>query len=206
MARPDPLCRQPRRRAGRVDPEPVAACPRRPARSADPAACRYVSPDRQGMAVPDRCRGRCRPVHLCAGVASSDAAAPRLGTPHEPCGALFGGCRNPARVVPHRSRRVARAGVARAARFRGPGQHAGRRGHIRLPCAGPERRPLAARRNLGLWKAQPVCAVDGLDPWTTAALARRSQIGWRFGDWLERAGVKPHRWRQRTGLSAFDPV
>src|SRR5437588_651249 len=38
-----------------------------------------------------------------------------------------------------------------------------------------------------------------------AALARRSLWGWRLGDLLEHARIKPHRWRLRTGISAFDP-
>ena len=44
------------------------------------------------------------------------------------------------------------------------------------------------------------------DPWSRAALARRSLIGWRIGDLLEQAGIRPQRWRARTGLSAFDPA
>ena len=44
------------------------------------------------------------------------------------------------------------------------------------------------------------------DPWTGTALARRSLAGWQFGDLLERVGVKRHRWRARSGVSAFDPA
>jgi hypothetical protein len=44
------------------------------------------------------------------------------------------------------------------------------------------------------------------DPWSGAALARRSLVGWRLGDLLERAGIKPNRWRARRGVSPFDPV
>jgi len=44
------------------------------------------------------------------------------------------------------------------------------------------------------------------DPWTGAALARRSLMGWQLGDWAERAGIKPHRWHARKGVSAFDPA
>lgn len=52
----------------------------------------------------------------------------------------------------------------------------------------------------------PFVPWAALDPWTGAALARRSLVGWRVGDLLEKAGVRPHRWRARVGVSAFDPV
>ncbi len=55
-------------------------------------------------------------------------------------------------------------------------------------------------------RRSPFVPWAGFDPWTTAALARRTLLGWQLGDWLERAGVKPHRWRLRSGLSAFDPA
>jgi hypothetical protein len=52
----------------------------------------------------------------------------------------------------------------------------------------------------------PFVPWAAFDPWTGAALARRSLVGWQLGDFLERAGIKPHRWRARTGVSAFDPA
>jgi len=55
-------------------------------------------------------------------------------------------------------------------------------------------------------RRSPFVPWAAFDPWTGAALARRSLIGWQLGDWLERAGIKPHRWRARTGVSAFDPA
>jgi hypothetical protein len=55
-------------------------------------------------------------------------------------------------------------------------------------------------------RRSPFVPWTGLDPWSGAALARRSLIGWRLGDLLERAGIRSHRWRARTGLSAFDPA
>jgi hypothetical protein len=55
-------------------------------------------------------------------------------------------------------------------------------------------------------RRSPFVPWAGFDPWTTTALARRSLIGWHLGDLLERAGIKPHRWRLRSGLSAFDPA
>jgi hypothetical protein len=55
-------------------------------------------------------------------------------------------------------------------------------------------------------RRSPFVPWAGFDPWTGAALARRSLIGWQFGDLLERAGIKAQRWRRRTGLSAFDPA
>ena len=53
-------------------------------------------------------------------------------------------------------------------------------------------------------RRSPFVPWTGLDPWTGAGLARRSLIGWQLGDALERAGIKPHRWRARLGVSAFD--
>jgi hypothetical protein len=55
-------------------------------------------------------------------------------------------------------------------------------------------------------RRSPFVPWAAFDPWTGAALARRSLIGWQIGDFLERAGIKPHRWRARIGMSAFDPA
>jgi len=55
-------------------------------------------------------------------------------------------------------------------------------------------------------RRSPFVPWTAFDPWTVAGLARRSLIGWRLGDLIERAGIKPHRWRARTGVSAFDPA
>ena len=55
-------------------------------------------------------------------------------------------------------------------------------------------------------RRSPFVPWAGLDPWTGVGLARRSLIGWRLGDALEKVGVKPHRWRTRAGISAFDPA
>jgi hypothetical protein len=74
--------------------------------------------------------------------------------------------------------------------------------HARGPSAGRSLR-------VEIWaygRRGPFVPWAGFDPWTGAALARRSLIGWRLGDLRERAGLKPHRWRLRTGLSAFDPA
>jgi len=74
--------------------------------------------------------------------------------------------------------------------------------HARGPSAGRSLR-------VELWafgRRSPFVPWAGFDPWSGAALARRSLIGWEWGDWLDRAGVKPHRWRARLGVSAFDPA
>jgi hypothetical protein len=74
--------------------------------------------------------------------------------------------------------------------------------HARGPSAGRSQR-------VEIWaygRRSPFVPWVGFDPWTRAALARRSLVGWRFGDLLEQAGIRPHRWRARTGLSAFDPA
>jgi hypothetical protein len=74
--------------------------------------------------------------------------------------------------------------------------------HARGPSAGRSLR-------VEIWaygRRSPFVPWAALDPWSAAALARRSLIGWRLGDLIERAGVKPHRWRARNGVSAFDPA
>lgn len=74
--------------------------------------------------------------------------------------------------------------------------------HARGPSAGRSLR-------VEIWaygRRSPFVPWAGGDPWTAAALAWRSLLGWQFGDLLDRAGIKPHRWRRRTGLSAFDPA
>jgi len=74
--------------------------------------------------------------------------------------------------------------------------------HARGPSAGRSVR-------VEIWaygRRSPFVPWPGLDWWSGAALARRSLVGWRLGDMLERAGVKPHRWRARSGISAFDPA
>ena len=74
--------------------------------------------------------------------------------------------------------------------------------HARGPSAGRSLR-------VEIWaygRRSPFVPWAAFDPWTGAALARRSLISWQFGDLLERAGIKPHRWRARTGVSAFDPA
>jgi hypothetical protein len=55
-------------------------------------------------------------------------------------------------------------------------------------------------------RRSPFVPWTGFDLWTAPTLARRSLLGWQFGDLLDRAGIRPHRWRLRTGLSAFDPA
>ena len=74
--------------------------------------------------------------------------------------------------------------------------------HARGPSAGRSVR-------VEVWaygRRSPFIPWAAFDPWSGAALARRSLLGWRLGDLLERAGIKPHRWRARSGISAFDPA
>jgi hypothetical protein len=54
-------------------------------------------------------------------------------------------------------------------------------------------------------RRSPFLPWAALVPWSTAALGRRSVLSWKFGDFLEAAGLKQNRWRERTGISAFDP-
>jgi hypothetical protein len=55
-------------------------------------------------------------------------------------------------------------------------------------------------------RRSPFVPWSGFDLWTGPGLAQRSLAGWRLGDMLAGAGVKPHPWRARTGVSAFDPA
>jgi hypothetical protein len=74
--------------------------------------------------------------------------------------------------------------------------------HARGPSSGKSLR-------VEVWaygRRSPFLPWAGFDPWSAAALARRSLLGWRLGDLLERGGLKPHRWRARLGVSAFDPA
>jgi hypothetical protein len=74
--------------------------------------------------------------------------------------------------------------------------------HARGPSAG---RSLRAE----IWaygRRSPFAPWPGLDPWTGAALARRSLVGWRLGDLLARAGIKAQPWHVRSGVSALDPA
>src|SRR5438045_5371267 len=74
--------------------------------------------------------------------------------------------------------------------------------HARGPSAGRSVR-------VEIWaygRRSPFVPWPGLGRWSGAALARRSHVSWRLGDLMERAGVKPHRWRARSGISAFDPA
>jgi hypothetical protein len=74
--------------------------------------------------------------------------------------------------------------------------------HARGPSAGRSLR-------VEVWaygRRSPFIPWAAFDPWSGAALARRSLLGWRVGDLLQRAGIKPHRWRARNDVSAFDPI
>jgi hypothetical protein len=74
--------------------------------------------------------------------------------------------------------------------------------HARGPSAGRSLR-------VEIWaygRRSPFVPWAGFDPWTGGGLARRSLIGWRLGDALQRAGIKAQRWRARIGVSAFDPA
>jgi hypothetical protein len=73
--------------------------------------------------------------------------------------------------------------------------------HARGPSIG-------ASLRVEIWaygRRSPFLPWAALVPWTTAALGRRSVLSWKFGDFLEAAGLKKNRWRERTGISAFDP-
>jgi hypothetical protein len=72
--------------------------------------------------------------------------------------------------------------------------------HARGPSVGPSLR-------VEIWaygRRSPFLPWAALVPWTTAALGWRSVLSWKFGDFLEVAGLKKNRWRKRTGISAFD--
>ena len=150
------------------------AMPTGAARSADLASRRHLSSDGQGVAVPDRRRRGCRPVHLRPRLAPADRATARLGTANEPRRPPFADRRDPARLVPHRSGLVGSAGPAAAARCRRSGQHARRRRHLRVSRARPERRPSLRVEIWAYGRRSPFLSWSALVPWTTAALGRRS--------------------------------
>jgi hypothetical protein len=70
---------------------------------------------------------------------------------------------------------------------------------------GPSLRPSLRVEIWAYGRRSPFLPRAALVPWTTAALGRRSVLSWKFGDFLEAAGLKKNRWRARTGVSAFDP-
>ncbi len=70
---------------------------------------------------------------------------------------------------------------------------------------GPSERPSLRVEIWAYGRRSPFPSPAALVPWTTSALGRRSVWSWKFGDALERAGLKQNRWRARTGVSAFDP-
>jgi hypothetical protein len=70
---------------------------------------------------------------------------------------------------------------------------------------GPSNRPSLRVEIWAYGRRSPFLPWATLFPRTTAALGRRSVLAWQFGDLLEAAGIKKHRWRKQTGLSAFDP-
>jgi hypothetical protein len=70
---------------------------------------------------------------------------------------------------------------------------------------GPSNRPSLRVEIWAYGRRSPFLPWATLFPWTTAALGRRSVLAWQIGDLLEAAGIKKHRWRKQTGLSAFDP-
>jgi phytanoyl-CoA dioxygenase PhyH len=70
---------------------------------------------------------------------------------------------------------------------------------------GPSERPSLRVEIWAYGRRSPFLPWAALVPWTTSALGRRSIWSWKFGDALEKAGLKKNRWRARTGVSAFDP-
>jgi Phytanoyl-CoA dioxygenase (PhyH) len=70
---------------------------------------------------------------------------------------------------------------------------------------GPSEQPSLRVEIWAYGRRSPFLPWAALVPWSTSALGRRSIWSWKFGDALERAGLKKNRWRARTGVSAFDP-
>ena len=70
---------------------------------------------------------------------------------------------------------------------------------------GPSLRPSLRVEIWAYGRRSPFLPWAALVPWTTAGLGRRSVLSWQFGDLLEAVGVRRHRWRDRTGICAFDP-
>lgn len=70
---------------------------------------------------------------------------------------------------------------------------------------GPSRQPSLRVEIWAYGRRSPFLPWASTMPWTTATLGRRSLLAWKLGDLIERAGVKKHRWRERIGVSPFDP-
>ena len=90
-------------------------------------------------------------------------------------------------------------GLARAAVFAVPANTLVVADTFGFHARGPSARPSLRVEIWAYGRRSPFVPWAALVPWTGAALARRSLIGWQIGDLFERAGIKPHRWRLRTG-------
>ena len=112
---------------------------------------------------------------------------------------------DPPRLVPHRSGRARSLGLPQPRAFAVPANTLVVADTFGFHARGPSVRPVAARRDLGLWQAQPVPAVGGARPVDDSALGRRSVLSWRFGDLLELAGSKDIA-GGREPESPFDPA
>ena len=71
---------------------------------------------------------------------------------------------------------------------------------------GPSARPSLRVEIWAYGRRSPFLPSASIVPWTTAALGQRSLLAWKFGDLVEWAGIKRHRWRRRVGVSPFDPL
>ena len=196
MARADPLCRQPRRRAGGLDPEHSRhACDGPP----DPQTVLHADtfhPTVKAWLFLTDVAADAGPFTYVPGSHRLTPRAARMGTPHEPRRARFGRTPRSGRGRSASIRRELRdMGLPEPRVFAVPANTlvvADTFGfHARGPSAGRSLR-------VEIWaygRRSPFVPWAGLDPWTGAGLARRSLIGWQLGDLLERAGIKPHRWR-----------
>ena len=68
---------------------------------------------------------------------------------------------------------------------------------------GPSTRPSLRVEIFAYGRRSPFVPWTGLDPWTSAGLARRSQLSWKLDAALAAAGLKKSAWRNRAGISPF---
>ena len=177
----------------------AVAGPRRPANR---PAHRHVPPDRQGLAVPERCRGRGDAVRLCPRFAPPDAGAARLGAadehrreppPADRQGETAAGPGDRAgELARSRTCRRRERSRSRPIRSSSPTRSAS------TPAARAPSRPLRVE----IWafgRRNPFLPWTGLDPWSIAAL------------WPAQAGAsleiaRPARARSGSGGSAGGPA
>ena len=205
MARPRALCRVVHARTARLYPDDLLACAQRAARPADAAARRRISSLSQGLVLFDGCRRRGRALHLCAGIASADTPAPRLGAA---C-VDDGGEKRRLSILPRLLADYARDGapprLSRTQYLCGAAKHAGVGRHRRLPRTRPQRASVGSARNMGLRAPQPVPALARFDlAGLPLVKGRAVPLYWSAMDIAERLHLGGNPWRSAGNATPIE--